>query len=101
MTRFVLILAFLAATCIAAEPLQHGPQTLSGTVTFAEPKGAFFFFRTDAGAWWRAALNHDQPETRPGDYVTLRGDVLYQTVNNRIDHCVLMSVEHREDFEPS
>lgn len=101
MTRFVLILAFLAATCVAAEPLQHGPQTLSGTVTFAEPKGAFFFFRTDAGAWWRAALNHDQPETRPGDYVTLRGDVLYQTVNNRIDHCVLMSVEHREDFEPS
>ena len=101
MKRLLLMVLMLAAGHgFAAEPLQHGARTLTGTVTFAEPKGVFFFFKTDEGECWRAAPNPDQPDCHPGDRVTVRGEVLYQTVNNRIDHCNVEILGHLSDFHP-
>ena len=67
-------------------PLQHGPRTLSGTVTFAEGS-AFFFLRTADGECWRCAPGDAREQPRVGDRVSVSGEVLPQTVNNRIDSC--------------
>ena len=85
----------------------HGQQTLSGVVTYAEPSANVFFIATDGGDFWRCSMSSGGASIVVGDVVNVSGDVLPQTVNNRIDYCeakvalpkwrVDLSMENRRD----
>lgn len=78
----------------------HGQQTLSGVVTYAEPSANVFFIATDGGDFWRCSMSSGGASIVVGDVVNVSGDVLPQTVNNRIDYCEAKVVGHDESRVP-
>jgi len=78
----------------------HGQQTLSGVVTYAEPSADVFFIATDGGDFWRCSMSSGGASIVVGDVVNVSGDVLPQTVNNRIDYCEAKVVGHDESRVP-
>ncbi|MBE6382280.1 MAG: sensor histidine kinase [Lentisphaerae bacterium] len=97
-----LILALAAATVQAFEvTVVHGKRTISGVVTFAEEGANYCFIHTDSGEWWRVGLSPSETMPHVGDIVDVSGEVLRQTVNNRIDWCTLAVTGHDEHAVPA
>lgn len=105
-TKTLSILACAAAAfctlCAGAYEVTvaHGKRTLRGVVTCSGQDAPCFFMHTDDGEWWRAGLARDVSAPLIGDVVEVGGEVLRQTVNNRIDHCSVKVVGHDESLIP-
>jgi len=78
----------------------HGKRTLEGVVTFAENGGSLFFLATEDEECWRCSLQRGGASLSVGDIVKVSGEVLPQTVNNRIDYCEAKVLGHDEGRVP-
>ena len=100
-TLVALVVSLAAFPASAFEvSVVHGQQTLSGVVTFAEPSANVFFMATGGGDFWRCSTPSGGADVAVGDIVEVTGEVLPQTVNNRIDHCEAKVVGHDESRIP-
>lgn len=99
--RLFSVLLLIASFCASAFEVSviHGSRTLEGVVVFAEPNGHVFFIRTQDGGYWRCAAKNDRAGVEVGDIVSVSGEVLPQTVNNRIDRCEVAVNGHHDRFE--
>ena len=86
MVALVALLAALSASAFEVSVV-HGKRKLDGVVTFVERDGNIFFMATGAGENWRCSARQGTSDVSVGDVVEISGEVLPQTVNNRIDYC--------------
>lgn len=97
---FGALVAALSASAFEVSVV-HGKRTLKGVVTYAETgSDSFFFMATDGGESWRCSLRQGAGRVSVGDIVEVSGDVLPQTVNNRIDYCSTKILGHDETRVP-
>ena len=99
MVAFGALVAALSASAFEVSVV-HGRRNLSGVVTFIMPGESVYFVATEDGEFWRCSATNESANVVIGDIVDVSGEVLPQTVNNRIDHCEINVIGHDESRLP-
>ncbi len=108
--RFLLILLGLGlGAAFAAEPspspslpllVEPGERTIEGVVTFSRKGDTYFFIHDQEGHWWRCGCQSSDTIYQKGDKVRIRGRILPQTVNYRIDYPQFEFLGHDDNLVP-
>ena len=109
--RFLLILVSLGlGTAFAAEPspspslpllVEPGERTIEGVITYYRKGDSYSFVYDREGHWWRCGGLPSDFVYKKGDIVRIRGRILPQTVNYRIDYPRFELLGHDDNLVPA